>query len=187
MNNLIAEHHGITDLQLSMIFRAINTLKAEGNNITYLEIGVLYGGVLRRVLEKLDNLDFAIGVDLFEDLLSYDGIENTHKEDFCYKKDLQEVLEKLGFSNFILHKGDSSKIVPTLDKIDNGVIVIDANHTYEGCKIDFNNAYNILNNGFIFLHDTDWEGPERVGNEIISSNQMSLAQAVFGAAIFRKN
>jgi hypothetical protein len=186
MNNLLAEHHGITDQQMNFIFSAIKELKEETKNITYIEIGILYGGVLRRVLEKLDITDFAIGVDLFEDLLTYDGIDNTHKEDFCYQHELEYVLTQLGYNNFILYKGDAAKIVPSLPRINNGIAVIDANHTYEGCKIDFINIYNLINNGYIFFHDTDWDGPGRVAKEVEKTHNLKLVNACFGASIYRK-
>ena len=187
MNNLLAEHHGITDIQLTLIYKAIEKLKEENDNITYVEIGVLYGGVLRRVLERLDKTDLAIGVDLFESLLTYDGIENTHKEDFCYKHELEYVLSKLGYSNYTLYMGDSSKIVPSLPRIKAGVVVIDGNHTFEGTKIDFENSYNLIDNGYIFFHDTDWEGPQRVCNEIVEkTDDMRLFGSTFGASIYKK-
>ena len=164
----VCEHHGITDDQMKFLWWAIKEMRARGwKPITYVEIGVFYGGVFRRVLEQLtEDGDFAYGMDLFEQ-----GPEhtkgNTHVSGFVDSHVVRDELAKRGFTNFMLFVGDSAETVPQLPPIRNGLIVIDGNHTFEATKKDFINIYEKMENGFIFFHDTDWAGPDRVTREIV--------------------
>lgn len=164
----VCEHHGITDEQMKFLWWAIKEMRARGwKPITYVEIGVFYGGVFRRVLEKLtEEGDYAYGMDLFEQGPEYTE-KNTHISGFVDSHVIRDELAKRNLSNFMLFVGDSAETVPQLSPIKNGLVVIDGNHTFQATKLDFINVYNKIERGYIFFHDTDWDGPKRVTEEVV--------------------
>jgi hypothetical protein len=185
----LAEYHGITDGQMGLIWDALATMRErEWTPITYVEIGVLYGGVFRRALEKLRGIhDFAYGVDLFEDFETVATEDNTHAGNVCKLIELQRALHERGLFNFNLKKGDSAEVVPTLGRFPYGIVVIDGNHTYDATLVDFKNAFRLIEKGFIFFHDTDWEGPDRVTQEIVERRYRLIKTGeVRGARVYEK-
>lgn len=181
VKHILGEYSGLNISEQDCIVEHVNKL----DNPTYVEIGVLIGGNLVNVLRKCKNV-YCIGVDLFEDF-SVNEL-NTHaythlktkqpimkNVDFCVKNELEEKIKSFGYDNFELRKGDSAKVLTTLDKIENGVIFIDGNHTYKACLTDYKNSLKILKHGYIILHDIDWDGPSQVFNECLF-NKRSISR-----------
>jgi hypothetical protein len=188
-DGMLCKHHGVGDQQMDFIFYAIETLRSnKWTPITYIEIGVLYGGLFVQVLEKLkEDEDIAFGIDLFETFPDYVG-QNTHGGNFCYEEDLDKALKSKGFTNYTLLKGDSKDQIHQIDKVENGIIVIDGNHTYQATKIDFENAMRIIKRGFIFFHDTDMDGPQRVTNQIVEGKYgLTKVKEMRGSRLYAKN
>lgn len=163
---IVGEYKGVENDELQCIITCIKDLFEYTQDLYYIEIGVLYGGVIRRIIQRFRNKIKAIGIDLFEDFqLSKD---NTHGGEVTSQSFLTERLLAHGCSNFELLKGDSTIIVPQLPTIDYGCCLIDGNHSYEGCKADFKNIYNKLNYGYILFHDAQFEEVGKVVNEAIT-------------------
>jgi hypothetical protein len=73
------------------------------------------------------------------------------------------------------------------------VLFIDADHSYEGVKRDFNAWFNKVSlNGVIILHDTygqhngGWVGCEQFANEQIGNNKLQLLERKYVSSVFRK-
>jgi hypothetical protein len=132
-----------------------------GKLINYIEIGVKFASTLKFILEntKKENIPiFVSGLDLFEDFeLSRD---NTHFGDVANMNDIKTELNRLGHFNFQLYKGDSSKIIKEkLEKLNNCVVFIDGNHTYEGVKKDYEEIIKKISKGSLLIFDDyEWKG-----------------------------
>ena len=89
------------------------------------------------------------------------GWSNGSSDDWIYKKYSQlqfatELVEKSGLKNNIVFvKGYSNDVISYFDQInDVGMIFIDGNHSYDGCKSDLN-LYSplLLSGGYLLMHD----------------------------------
>jgi hypothetical protein len=193
MDMIPAVYTEILPIEKKAIFDCLD--KLSDVPLTYVEIGVLFGGTFRKVLDHLKNKKVdnykCIAVDLFEDFVCKD--DNTHGGDSCQREKLQDALEALGHTNFSLLKGDSQTVIPTIDKFDNGVVFIDANHTYKACLADFEAINEKICSGFILFHDCQmrhhWPdgGPDRVVDEIIKKcENLSLVEYYGSVAVIAK-
>ena len=160
----------------------------------YLEVGIYAGGTIKFVSDYAKGMD-CTGVDLFEDFIPHH--KNTHVSPNFYT--MAQIQEFLG-SDVRLIKGYSEQVLPELlknnEKFD--LIFIDGNHKYEATKVDFENAYKILNpGGFIAFHNCstggnpDWEGynivdggPWQVTLELKLSNRMRCVGEIDRLAVF---
>jgi Methyltransferase domain len=148
-----------------------------GRLVTYIEIGIFYGGTFTYVLQNCKNIKIrGIGIDLFEDFDLIRGtytdhqIENTHNHDAGvitydgFKKKLKE----MKISKYTLLKGDSAQMIDSFNKMKNVVCFIDGNHMYEAVKADFYATLSHTKNGYIVLDDVEpnHDGVLRFFNEI---------------------
>lgn len=165
-----------TDLLPTETNEIIYALGGYGGVISYLEIGVNFGGTFKNVIDhcRTHCLEFqAVGVDLFEDFVDHlDDPNQTHRAinpdlppregavvhdgtqlRVPAKDTLENALVDSGCYNFELLKGNSDTVVSGIDKMFN-VIFIDGNHTYDQTKLDFEAAVSkCVNGGMIFFHN----------------------------------
>jgi hypothetical protein len=184
----LANYHGVTDPQIDGLKQVINLMRERNHTpITYVEVGVLFGGTFRIILEHLKLLeDLAIGIDLFEDFDLYME-PNTHGGNYCLKQDLEHELDKLKLYNFILLKGNSNDLLQNnVPHMENVVALIDGNHTYEACRDDLLALLKIMSRGFIMIHDTNLAGPQKVIKEIVPTTALMKYKKVDLSEIFEK-
>jgi len=162
----VCVHMGTIAPEYTSIINLCKILGETGETVNYIELGVWYGGTFNKVLTDCKHIKInAIGIDLFEDFeIINDG--NTHYGDVANIKDITEKLTNNGHTNFKLIKGDTVKNINELPKMKNVVCFIDANHTYEAVKADFNAIRNKMENGFIILDDLNWISIRKFFDEI---------------------
>ena len=136
----------------------------------YAEIGVYFGGTFSNILKylKKNKKSYqAHGFDLFEDLENeFFGEGQTHDIknkwnilNVAYKSDLEKILTGKGFTSFYLHKGRSDKKVRE-QNITISVALIDGNHTYDQCLLDFEAVYSKCQKGSIIVFDNSSDNIE---------------------------
>jgi len=125
----------------------------------FLEIG-FHAGYTITILNKIFNFKNIVAVDTFQEFVDGNSLRANHR-----------------FKNLILVCGNSTtdrtiEIVKTFSEYD--LILIDADHSYEIVKQDFENYKNLLSkNGIILLHDVksnSFSGVTKLWNEIENSN-----------------
>jgi len=148
---------GASDAQRTHIVECCHRLYLKNQKpVNYIEIGVWLGGTFNDILNKCKDIKlYAIGIDLFEDFQVIDD-GNTHYGDVANRDDIENKLKTNGHTNFTLIKGDSVKVIDTLEKMENVVCFIDGNHTYEAVKKDFYSILPKISNGYIIFDDLDW-------------------------------
>ncbi len=118
----------------------------------YLELGVFQGGTFRKILERTNA--YCIGIDLFEDFVPNE--KNTHVSGTIKKSDLENELNKLGFTGrYELIKGDTSRSISELSvSKKHTVVFVDGNHTFMGCLRDcLACALYVMDKGYMVLHN----------------------------------
>jgi hypothetical protein len=80
----------------------------------------------------------------------------------------------------IIHKGKTCDLVNMFEDENFDIIIIDADHSYEGVKNDYKNYCNKVNkNGMIIFHDYGaWQGVTNFCNEIINDQQIKIIYKV---------
>ena len=138
----------------------------------FLEVGVFQGVTARNICELLykihkDNFKY-IGIDIFEyDEKSKDEVipninfKNPLKQ-FYYKyikkenpyslNSVKKLLKKFE-KNVEIIKGDSKKILPSIDLTEVDYVFLDGGHSYETVKNDLNNCKIVIKNNGIVLCD----------------------------------
>lgn len=140
------------------------------------ELGVWKGRTFKYLLMNNNNLTLT-GVDLYQAQPDNDGPEkwlpgeNGHEWDhMIYYNDL---------TNFCKDTNGRGKILrtSTLDALshfeDNSIdfVFIDADHSYESCKLDIENWYHkVRKGGYIIGHDIDWHSVKRAVTEFFHDN-----------------
>lgn len=153
------------------------------------ELGVYKGKSTLAILEgslELETPPKHFAVDTF------DGRETTQIED-TYK----EFLQNTRYGNVIPIKmttEEFSTICP--DYIE--LLFIDADHSYEGVKADFNNYINKVSiSGYIIFHDAygedgpdsktiPWPGVHKFCQELQSDPRVKLVESVRRCAVFQR-
>jgi predicted O-methyltransferase YrrM len=102
-----------------------------------------------------------------------------------YMTDVQSKIKKSNLKiNVISHCGrsDDKQILSDLPKAD--IIFLDADHTYNGVKPDFDNYWPLLKNGGVLLiHDTVmWPGTRKLANELFTHGYPITTLATNGGA-----
>ncbi len=116
----------------------------------YVEVGVL-GGTIKFLKQNTHRSHFT-GIDLFEDFEIRDESQNTHISGTFRLEDVQKALG----DSVELIKGDSTEVFSKLKRLgcSYDMIFIDANHTYEGTKMDFEHCKPLLKDGaYIAFHN----------------------------------
>jgi len=171
----VLEIAGSTTAERNAIINACHNLYEETKEeITYIEIGIWLGATFKEILTETKDIKLTgIGVDLFEDFkiindISKPSLGNTHHGDVAKKSDVEKKLNNLGITNFKLLKGDTLDVINTFSPMKNVVCFIDANHTYEGVKNDFNAMLPKIKNGYVIFDDMDWTTIKEFFEEIRS-------------------
>jgi hypothetical protein len=167
----------------------ITELQSKSDSITYIEIGIQFAGTFRKVLPLLRKKDYAIGIDLFEELVHYTGAQ-THGHFYSNYDDIIKLLDNLGFNRkqYLMLKGDSAQIIPTISMQEIAYTFIDANHTFEACKTDVIEINKKVNRGYFQIHDTNnkrW-GTLRVSKEIAPKLNWKLENTDHNSYYFSK-
>ena len=119
----------------------------ESRPLTYLEIGVFWGGTFKEILRYRDALSLrtkCIGLDVWDEIEN--STSNTHVSGWPNREVVKRALIKRHFGNFELLSGMSSQIRDLVDdKID--FAFHDANHTYAAVKEDLEQLYPLMSNG----------------------------------------
>ena len=127
---------------------------------SFLEIG-FSAGITNTTINKFFNFDNIVGIDLFKYIINSNvmnaNIVNKNLTLLCANTTSPETIKK-------------AEMLGPYD-----LIFIDADHSYDGVKKDFNNYKSFLNNnGVIAFHDVanpDWPGVKKLFDEIIKSNK----------------
>ena len=118
-----------------------------------LEIGVCRGSTSRKMLKCSKNKQIEYhGIDLFEDAT----VAIRKKEVSLVAAPMKVVLSKLRkvSPNVFLHKGFSSELFPSLQRLRFDLIWFDGGHSYETVESDFENYSTLLSeDGIIFFDD----------------------------------
>ena len=110
------------------------------------------------------------------------GWGNGGSDDWIYKKHSQlqfatELVEKSGLKeNVIFIKGYSNDVISKFDQInDVGMIFIDGDHSYDGCKSDLDSYSSILvKGGYLVMHDYNCpqhNGVKKAMDEFLLKNE----------------
>jgi len=186
----VKQNKGINELTFPTMKKYIEELqKIAGKGITYLEIGVQFGGTFKKILQLLRPIDKAIGIDLFETYPGYTQ-KQTHGHFYAHREDVENILLEMGFSKeqFTLITGDSEKTIQGIDDIKIGYAFIDANHTFQACKTDTELAIKKIDKGVFHLHDTDrkeW-GCGRVAEQLVSEMGLQFLEKTHDSHFFSK-
>lgn len=184
---LISSYTGVEYAEIDCIIRCINQLLRLYDKIFpihYVEIGVLYGGLFKNILRQFHKKINPIGIDLFEDFVPHDG--NTHGGNVTKMSLLEEILKQDGFTQFTLLKGDSTQVVPSIPYMEVCCCFIDGNHSYEGCKADFENIYERMDRGFILFHDSQFSEVNQVIDEALTKPDIYNHGKIWSARILGK-
>jgi predicted O-methyltransferase YrrM len=139
----------VKDLERWGLAAALAELDRTRESVAYLEIGVMGGGTIKFLRERLPRVRYT-GIDLFEDFEP--SGENTHISPTFTLADVQRA-HGPGV-RFI--KGSSVIVLKSLraEGAQYDMIFIDANHTYAAVKADFESAMPLLiAGGFIAFHN----------------------------------
>ena len=124
---------------------------AEARPLTYLEIGVFWGGTFKNVLQCRDALSLptkCIGLDLWDEIR--DIATNTHVSGAPNRASVRRALEKRHLKNFELLAGLSSQVRDLVrQKID--FAFHDANHTYAAVREDLELLHPLMSDGAMML------------------------------------
>jgi len=134
---------------------------------SFLEVG-FSSGANNTILNKFFNFEKIVGIDLF-----------------TYNLNGYNLMGNMMHKNLVLITGDSTSnrsidLVGKMSPYD--LIFIDANHTYEYVKKDFENYHKFLSNGGVLaFHDIDcpnWPGVNRFWNELKESDEYEVQEFI---------
>ncbi len=133
----------------------------------FLEVG-FSSGINNTVLNKFFNFDEIVAVDIFSSSINGDSLSAN-----------------LMHKNLTLICGDSTskRVLSIVDKFELfDLVFVDANHTYEYVKKDFENYVKMLEKGgVIAFHDIespDWPGINKFWNELKETGKYDLQEFV---------
>ena len=139
-----------------------------GNRLnSFLEIGFATG-INNSIINKFFNFKHIVGLDLFSNSGNSDNLVGN-----------------MGNKNLTLICGNtrSNYVIDLANKLGPyDLIFIDADHTYEGVKLDFNNYLPMLSEGGVIgLHDVecpDFPGINKFWNELENTNKYNMKKFV---------
>jgi hypothetical protein len=154
----------LTDFIFALKKHETNT----GNKLnSFLEVGFA-AGAINSIINKFFNFKNIVGLDLFSSSLNSANLIGN-----MFHKNLSLICGNTR-SDYV--KDIANKLGPY------DLIFIDADHTYEGVKMDFNNYLPMLSaGGVIGFHDVecpDWTGINKFWNELESTNKYNMQKFV---------
>ena len=152
--------------ELDRLIEVVNQYKPR----SYLEVGAREGIALRYFVERVPSIETVSAVDL-------PGAKWGRKDS---KAELLDNFAALGMP-WVFHEGNSTSpsIVEEVSKTRYDVIFIDADHTYEGVKQDWEN-YGPLADMLVCFHDINHPsnspayGPSKLWNELKTDTSIEL-------------
>jgi cephalosporin hydroxylase len=141
---------GLTAGERLALLAMLHTLLRKHEQVRYLEIGVCGGGTIKFLKQQTNGRMHFSGVDPFESFETDDG--NTHISGVFTLADVQRSLG----DDVALTRGYSETVIPQLKREGKQyeAIFIDANHTYEATKQDFELALPLLApGGWVAFHN----------------------------------
>ena len=157
---------------------------AEKCDVHFVEIGTHKGGSTSLISKHLPQNITVTTIDTFE---KPPIGSSPPQEKPPSLKEARETIEREGeISKVKIIKGVSWEIGKTWKKpID--ILLVDGNHRYEAAKKDFDNwKPHIVTDGFILLHDINFEGVKRLFKEIRKNNTFSIQEIVGNFAVIKK-
>ena len=141
--------------------RQLFTLAKEVRNGYALEIGSFIGASANFIATGLDNNSKLICIDTWENDAMTEGKRDTQKEFDANIEIFKEKIKKVqGYSTDV--KDNVLSITPKID-----MLFIDGDHSYEGCKSDWDLYIDMLKSGgCVIFHDSGWaDGVKKVIEE----------------------
>ncbi|HEY9704660.1 MAG TPA: class I SAM-dependent methyltransferase [Allocoleopsis sp.] len=122
---------------------------------------------------------------------TFDGRATTDMRDT-----FQEFKKNIENSNIIIFKGTTDDFIKQYNG-NIGLLFIDADHSYNAVKNDFNNYFlNVLINGFIIFHDaygengeeekTPWPGVTQFCKELLLDDRVQFVEKCRRCAVFKR-
>jgi len=165
-------------------------------NKNVLELGSMVGMssyVIASVAKSLSCVD--VWSDTWEHL-AHDPIQQKIYEQFTgvilsmhesFKRNCKTFIDS---KKIRMYKGNTREMVDKFLDESFDVILIDADHSYEGVLRDFNLYQNkIKDNGYIVFHDygdSMWTGIAQLANEMASQNKIKIVGRVERIGVFKK-
>ena len=136
-----AKQTGLTPHDAMLLLAFLLNKSHTRETVNYLEIGVFRGATMSFLMKYSERAHFT-GVDLFEDFEFSD--DNTHISQTVNRDQVEQKLSALG--QVQLRKGRSVDVLEQLHEESKkyDVILVDANHTYDAAKEDFEAAEKVL-------------------------------------------
>ncbi len=122
------------------------------DNLTGAEIGVFTGEFSKHLISKNPNKLYL--VDLFDGVAGSGDVDGNNFHWANLSDVYESLISQYKNSNIEIFKGYSSQFFQTIPNDHLDYIYIDADHSYQGCKLDLENALlKVKNGGYIFGHD----------------------------------
>ena len=171
----------------------------EARPLTYLEIGVFWGGTFRNVLQHRDNLSLStkcFGLDVWDEVK--DSAINTHVSGWPNRATVRRALEKRHLGNFELLAGLSSQVRDLVPgRMD--FVFHDANHAYAAVKEDLELLHPLMSDGAMMLvHNAgkDYEpdrsyyqadgGPYQAIMDLVKAGKWDLKTLEYRLAVLKR-
>jgi hypothetical protein len=186
--HIVLNNKGMNPTSYPFYVKWLKWLLQHTEKITYLEIGVLYGGTIEKTMKNVFRpQDTVIGIDLFESYPRYRRA-SSHGGSYTSRELVTRRLNEAGLTDFTLLVGDSNKVLPTIDPIEDGFIYIDGNHMFEPCRDDLLHVCDKTERGVIVLHDSqrkEW-GVWKVCDEVAPKLGLKLLEKTRDSHFFLK-
>lgn len=171
----------------------------ESRPLTYLEVGVFWGGTFKEILRCRDAWSLptkCVGLDVWDEIRV--SANNTHVSGWPKRELVRRALMRRHFGNFELLSGLSSQVRDLIDgKID--FAFHDANHTYAAVKEDLEQLYPLMSDGAVMIvHNAskDFEpdksyyqtdgGPYQAVMDLVKLGKWDLTALEYRLAVLKK-
>lgn len=152
-------------------------------NGTIVEIGVYGGASLLRAAEiGIKNNNKVIGIDPWETTsmmngmpIPVDKVKIIHRHMTHVRKNLERILDKLGYNHVTLICGFSQQVSTTFADNSIDLVYIDGDHSTEAVYNDMATWYpKLKTNGLLFGDDFGWATVKSAVVEFCAKNKISL-------------